>query len=157
MISTKRFRIRLKPSYICLAVSIFLLPEISKANSKLFCDFEGYDKSARFHEIMKIARDSYDVRFGLGHFGTPEIHERLREQVNLLDVDPGRTSLVNADFDNGKIDLFYCASKKCTRSEIESESLRACMNNLGAKSCRTYAINVNNDAICIVLPRAQNG
>lgn len=154
LISTKT---SVKSRFKILAIVATALLATSPAYAGFICDFEGYEPSEKFFEMMQKARKSYDVRIGLGHYGTREIHEQLQSQTRSLQLDSRRTPIVTADLDQGKIDVFYCSSEKCSKHEIESEALLACMSKLGAKSCRTYAIKVDDSLVCTTMPGYKNG
>lgn len=124
-------------------------------HAAFICDVDGYEAAGRFLAQMQEARAFYDAGVGLGHYGSPEIHERLRQQASGLQLDPERTPIVNADFVGGRVSVYYCAAATCTGDELAVTSVRACMAELGAAACRTYAVRVNGALLCTVAPSLQ--
>ncbi|MGH6763588.1 MAG: hypothetical protein ACRECW_18585 [Phyllobacterium sp.] len=73
-------------------MSAFLV--INPAYAGLICNFDSYEQSENFFEMMHHARKSYDAGIGLGHYGDRELHARLQAQVKSLRIDPQRTPIV---------------------------------------------------------------
>jgi hypothetical protein len=136
---------------VLILTSLFCL-HVNAAQAQFDCDFDGYEKSERFFSFMEKADHYYDESFGLGHYGTPEIHVRLREEAERLKLDPDRTPIVSADFQTGRLDVSYCAARKCTIQETGYSALERCRSALGTQTCRLYAVRVEERLICTVLP-----
>ncbi len=132
---------------LCLSVSA-----AAASPTHFMCEVDDYEQSGKHLALLAQARDAYGEQFGIGHYGDKAVHARLREQASSLQIDPARTPIVNADFDSGKLDVFYCAAQTCTEREVAFDALKACMSNLGAKSCRTYAIKVKDSLVCTIAP-----
>ena len=140
-------RLSLLVMALCLGVSA-----ASAAPTNFTCEVDGYEQSGKHLELLAQARDTYGEQFGIRYYGEKAVHARLREQASRLQIDPARTPIVNADVDSGKLDVFYCAAQTCTLRELDFDSLKACMSNLGAKSCWNYAIKVKDGLACTLAP-----
>jgi len=132
---------------LCLGVST-----ATAAQTSFTCEVDGYEQSGKHLELLAQARDTYGEQFGIAYYGEKAVHARLREQASGLKIDPARTPIVNADVASGELDVFYCAAQTCTEREVAFDSLKACMSNLGAKLCRTYAIKVKDSLVCTLAP-----
>jgi hypothetical protein len=117
----------------------------------LHCDFMDTFEAFTAHTVRLEKPDTYDFNIELFGEGTPEAHDRAREAIETLELDPDRTPFVLAALDTGKIHVAYCPDRVCS-IEDQWRAQEDCALALQAQRCVVYAIRVEGDLYCTSVP-----
>jgi hypothetical protein len=116
----------------------------------LHCDIDTYEGMNAHLRRLNQAED-YESSHGPLGYGTPEVHELVREAIAALELDPERTPIVHAALDTGEIQVVYCPDRVCS-IEDEWRAHAYCALALQSRRCVTYAIRVEGDLYCTARP-----
>jgi hypothetical protein len=122
------------------------------AAGPLQCDFEGYEGILNYEEAAKDERTVYELGMGYANIGSRAVHEKLRADFAALTFVPDRAPIVSADLDSGRLHVFDCATDGCTAQEIAGTAPKACLDDLGASACFTFAVRVKGAYYCTLGP-----
>lgn len=163
MINITAFQARILIGIALATVGAIWLSRVDLVSEEGFtCDYatffsdaeNGFSKEHMARaERTRVAYGKNSVSY-FGILGSKSMHDVLRENMEVLDVDMTRTPLIHADFESGRLHVSYCAAEVCDYEEILA-SMRACANaapSPGAAQCELYAIRADDTLLCVLSP-----